>query len=548
MNALPRSYGVFVKGWISGRYLFAEGEFKKQLGQTAWMVWCKLCFCRDAQGYTHVTRQTLRRGDLGKQGWQRLTDKQVKTSLARLRDAGLVENVRYIPSKGYGKVLMKRRIYGALMLDPSRGDCVAVPLRIKSCIESLKMRGGKREGAGRRKRNNLQAAMPSIKAGQGCQNLIKRVHIREVNQKVPHSLSDLSSLSGSSLSEEREPRHGGAGFSSFFLESNEATSDASPTSSIENNSTTGSRIASKDSSRFRYDDRLFHESVPPFPGPSVVSPAQIPSAPRLDPEKSEQENVEWLRQIAFGVMTDRLMRGYREDVRAWEKAAEAGNAQQHDHPKQPYAYPFGKTPKKPTKTIEEREAAAVKKAERETAKKLKEYEKALKVYEKNAAQNPDKKFDKPRKPRDVKPKKIKLTPYEVLASAVQLLIKHDLQPALWIAWSLDNYHESAGSYMAKTSWIFSEERITKYRAIFRGCIKSYSGGTLVPGVCYRELVARYSAMRRGILNSNKPIDEIVDEHFPGRLYRKLVADAKTEAEDTLRDFRFRIARGEYLWD
>lgn len=548
MNALPRSYGTFVKDWVQGRHLLAEDAFKKRLGQTAWLVWCKLCLCRDEEGYTYVTRQTLRRGDLGGRKWQRLTEKQVKGSLSRLRDAGLVYNLHYVPSKGAGLVLMKRRVLGARMLDPYRGDCVAIPSRLLSCIESLKSRGGAREGAGRKPKCGSAKVAGDI--------FFKRAHIRGGIQKGPHSFYSSSLLGESVLSKERTPLHESSGEISFSLEVNDTSQTEVSTSTIEHNSTIGSRIGSTTSNLLRRDDRLHHPAIPPFPGPSVVQPAKLPSPPKLDKHLSEWERVMLLQKITFGVYLDRAKRVLAREWIAHDKAMveyiEAvktnPDARKPTEPELKYPWQFSKQPHRPKKTLEERQARAIVVAEKETEKKLKEWEADTKAYEALKAKDPDSKIPKPRKPAKRRPKKVKLDQYEVLARGAELLIEHDLAPALWVAWSIDGHEKHAGTHLAKTSWVFNEDRITKFRAIFRGEISGYAAGVLVPGVCFQDLSKRYFAMRRDLLNSNEDIDEIVDKHFPGRLYKKLVASAKAEAETMLSNFRASIERGEYIWD
>jgi len=540
-TAYPKNHGVYVKGWVAGRYLYKEADFIAKLGDTAWRVWKKLCVCRDEQGFSHVTHQTLARKDMACRGWEKLTAKQIKHSLVRLRSCGLVETIRWVPSKGTAKALHKKRIYGAMMLCAYRGDMIAVPGDLHSRIDQLKSRGGKREGAGRK---------PSAKSlAKVAKTEIKVDYIRGPNQSGLHRRSPLA-YTVSSFSKEKDTPCVDGENSLLKIEVEDATTTHLDTS----NSTIGSKLTTNAPTCYRNDERLFDPMIPAFPGPSVVRPAQIPAPPRLDKNLPEHEQVETLRAIMFGVYRNRYERTHREWARkhaAYLKAKIENPLATLTEPKEPsegYVWQFNKIPRKSSKTLAEREAASIVTAEKDTAKKLKAWEKDLAAYDKAKLKNPDDPIKKPRKPAKCKPKKAKLSIYEILARGASLMIEHDLQPALWVAWSVDNYYEHAGSYAAKTAWVFDETRITKWRALFRGCVTSYSSGTLMPGVSFNDLKKRYFAMRRDLLGTDRSVEEIVDEHFPGRLYRVLVANAKTEASEKLSNFRFRIARGEYLWD
>lgn len=300
----------------------SEDELKKQLGKTPFLLWKKLQFCRNKKGVTFVTRKTLAMDTLAGIQWQSLSDKQIKTGLSRLRLAGLVRNHHAVLSKNKEAYLMKRTIYGALVIDANRGDLVAVPTNAMLCLRELPQRGGKRKGAGRKPKHLADCNLAHENNQRGPD--------MGANQKGPDTLSITREESGRSLSKERTSTGVGVATPREFLIF-ERDEDETFNEFREDGNEQGSRISGEDSEKFRSDDRLFHTAIPRYPAFSVVKPAQVPDPPKIPALVSDVEKAQFLLDAHRSVM---MAKAGKRDFRAGKKVVDPTTLKQPTTEKQ----------------------------------------------------------------------------------------------------------------------------------------------------------------------------------------------------------------------
>ncbi len=219
------------------------------------------------------------RQDLAGHAWQKLSLKQVKGSLAKLRKAELLHNERFVVSRGVAAYVMRRTVFGAYVIDTNRGDMIAVPTPVISALVKLPRRGGARKGAGRKPKHLAERKEPN--------NLIQTVPHRRRIQKVPDTSYIYKGLGvGVSSKEETSSAPTGSVLLSLFDETKKST---------------GSTVCGSSERIYRSDDRLFGPHIPAFPGPSVVKPAQVPDPPKMDAELSPTSRAVHLSEMYQGV-------------------------------------------------------------------------------------------------------------------------------------------------------------------------------------------------------------------------------------------------------
>ena len=137
--------------------------------------------------------------------------------------------------------------------------------------------------------------------------------------------------------------------------------------------------------------------------------------------------------------------------------------------------------------------------------------------------------------------------FKTLVRAARQLIEHELPPASWLAWSFDKWEFGDNTKRAPLNWLLGTKRIEERRGWFRKEMADYGGGRLLPGPQLKELWRAYMAMRADLVGSSAPVAEIIDKHFPGRMYRLQVSRARAESAQIQDDMRAKAARGEFLW-
>jgi hypothetical protein len=101
------------------------------------------------------------------------------------------------------------------------------------------------------------------------------------------------------------------------------------------------------------------------------------------------------------------------------------------------------------------------------------------------------------------------------------------------------------------TWVFMTSRMEQHAAWYRGEAESYGGGLVVFGPSAKELMARYRAMALAVQRSpsrgEAAVRAIVAEHFPGDTYATLLGRARAEADEHRTRLVGRLRRGDFLW-
>lgn len=131
---------------VVGESRFPRRDFARRLGPSAFLVWSLLTRRRDADGMAHPTVAGLANSKEG----QRLSERSVKRALARLRRAGLVEDLGWrlleVPGSDFPEEVYVRRVLGDFA-----GDFIQLPMHVWPRVAALQPsgHGGARRGAGR---------------------------------------------------------------------------------------------------------------------------------------------------------------------------------------------------------------------------------------------------------------------------------------------------------------------------------------------------------------------------------------------------------------
>ena len=141
---------------VAGRCEVEVKALAALLGRAAWRVWECLIHWRDREGVTHATRL----GIANAHGFEVISDKEVKRGLTRLRQAGLIVDrgwaSRMVPSRVAGHVIAEkvyeRVVLGARIESSSKAKMAVVPKATRIWMSSAHTWGGRRAGAGRKRR------------------------------------------------------------------------------------------------------------------------------------------------------------------------------------------------------------------------------------------------------------------------------------------------------------------------------------------------------------------------------------------------------------
>lgn len=292
MNAAARVVGIELG--VAGFTTIEEDALEKKLGYSAWLVWQILCARRDRQGVTRVTRL----GIANAKGYCKLNERVVQDALARLRAAGLVEDIGWkecrVP-KGTRFVIRKvflRRVRGARQLCVGGTWRVSTPTKTRDWLKEAPGHGGKRMGAGRKKtpRGTESSTANSESSTANTPHLPAESSTATEYLNVPIG----SSRSGGEASPNGEATH---------------SPKPARTTPFQVLHAGGVEIGFTGSAkRTQPMPSTPIPGLPPYPGWSVLAPAQVPEPPKLNPEDPEEFRVRLLA-AAFRGAVDRQYGG-----------------------------------------------------------------------------------------------------------------------------------------------------------------------------------------------------------------------------------------------
>lgn len=248
-------------------------QLERYLGRVAWLVWGRARACAAHEtGLTWVSVGRLGRGGPEEVCAEQVAEGAVRNALARLRTARLVLDVGpgwVLSALGVRRRVFRRRVLGCI--EPGAA-AVMVPHATAEWLAHAHAWGGARRGAGRPTKNS--SAGLTIQGG-GSQGEFK--------------------IGGISMSKSTSERGGSEGTDS--LPSGEKGGDAANSEPL-----AGGEV----------DLAAGHlgpapvwalAGLPPYPGVSLVRPAQVPPAPPLRVDDGWETHLRWLAAAYEGACT-----------------------------------------------------------------------------------------------------------------------------------------------------------------------------------------------------------------------------------------------------
>lgn len=292
---------------LAGTARIPIATLRSKLGLPAFLVWSILLQRRNFRAETHATRK----GIANAKGFERLSEETVKDALARLRAMRLVRDVGFVKRvvpRGEKRVKRKvyvRVVYGArLVTSPFDPKVAIVPPQAARAIALANTHGGRRAGAGRRRKTS---GLKVIRGGQdpGVLESARRKadHTSESSTpgsgvfKYPHRIGSLGSQDPhhvfSRFAQENTPVERGSSFS--------IRREAVAMKRIEK---PGEIIWTPNEIRLRPTIILGGE-VPRWAS-DVVPPCKIPDPPELDPKTSARRRAHLLAAAYRGAIRTRF--------------------------------------------------------------------------------------------------------------------------------------------------------------------------------------------------------------------------------------------------
>jgi hypothetical protein len=141
--------------------------------------------------------------------------------------------------------------------------------------------------------------------------------------------------------------------------------------------------------------------------------------------------------------------------------------------------------------------------------------------------------------------------YRALVEASEVLVERKIAPAAWAAWSCDAWKSfKGGKRPPPIPWVFSAKRVDERAGWFASEESGYTGGKVVAGPKYRELLRRYQAARFAVdrAGPDERPRRVFERFFPGDAYPRLLAEARAEVARTVDNLRKQADLGAFLWD
>lgn len=533
-------------------------ELPALLHPTTFDVWKILAGCRDEMGETHITVAGI--GELLAQRGIRIGARAVQHQLARLRAAGLVEDlgwqVRRVPHRAIGELVSRevfvRRVYGALVekadLTPA-GDllpprlCYSVPAKTLLFSRSLAPHGGAREGAGRKKK---EVKVPRI---------VKPRNDSEKNQDFTPSNSrcrpDLETLGGFHPpsnprgTEDREGSTKAPSPSASGRSGGDATECAALASSLG-----AAPQTPPEKPRVRYLVDPTPEEVAPVystplgsgdlhPSLTAAAPPReelLPAKEELADPPAEEEEVEGSIVIGDDYLPPNHHKMF-SGSRPWGPWLEAGVP---DHPSHEELPRVVIPPPPLINRLDDADACRW----------------LLRYYDAACFRWLGQKVSliaKRRRVRDFEE--------PMLLRAARAFRDHKIAPVAWasfmisVVWKGLEPKERRGRLFPPLGFVWSESwiRDPKRRRWFYEYRKTFSGGRIIPVPEREEFTDRYAAMIQDLhreavtYDDREKIRRIVERHFPGDLFRDLIARAWQESKAVHAAMVEQVTSGGWVW-
>lgn len=140
--------------------------------------------------------------------------------------------------------------------------------------------------------------------------------------------------------------------------------------------------------------------------------------------------------------------------------------------------------------------------------------------------------------------------YAKLVEFAKLLIAHEIPPAAWIGWRVDEWlanRKGDRPQLPPVAYVFNVRTITETRWRFREVYEDGQiGGRMLFTKSHRELLRRFQLLHAAI-NRGADKAKALARYFPDDLWDVLLDAARCESADARQDFARRLKRGEFLW-
>ena len=127
---------------VAGTYSCKPGDVSKALGPTTFQVWLGYIWRRNFDGVSFATSNTIANA-------KGLSRQQVLRACNKLTKVGLIKNLGWVECDHFSD---KKKRYARIIYGDYRSKNINVPAVLKERVFELPTRGGKREGAGRKKK------------------------------------------------------------------------------------------------------------------------------------------------------------------------------------------------------------------------------------------------------------------------------------------------------------------------------------------------------------------------------------------------------------
>ncbi len=256
---------------VAGECEVYEDVLVRRLGHSAWTLWQGFARKRGPVSETRITVAQATQGDV----FRPMAPAVAKDAMKRLVAAGLIERIRCVPmATRKDRFLKLRRVRGVRLYDVTdKASTVQVPLATKEWLMTANGHGGRRGGSG-------------IKNPQTVGKHPQTAHAK-ANQAPPSSLT---------LSKGNGDGTGG----SLPTEENQAAGAAGPFLSVETLEDGTSGFGVVRSAPPTPSTPLV--GVPAYPGWSIVTPAVVPEAPKLQAADAEDYKVRLLASAFRGAV------------------------------------------------------------------------------------------------------------------------------------------------------------------------------------------------------------------------------------------------------
>jgi len=134
-----------------------------------------------------------------------------------------------------------------------------------------------------------------------------------------------------------------------------------------------------------------------------------------------------------------------------------------------------------------------------------------------------------------------------LLAAAALMIEHGIPPSAWAAFACDVWTRYGRAGYAPIAFVFAPKFVDEKKDWYGREALSYSGGQVLMGPKMKALAERFELMRLEAMRSSTATPKVFKRWFPGKLYERMLTEAKEEAARHWAEIRKAVKEGFYPW-